>query len=161
MARTHKEDKPTVPSGHTSGTPSPCCPEGRPAMLIKCEIVANNSLPGESSATLRCSGSGRHGCTFQEIYNNLHTPIRDNIINRMGSKTEKWFSHAPGNGALLTGGRGLVGLALDAEVHDVVPERVEVPLHCTGGSGVNYLQMAQLSTTMSQAHSATAFHFFT
>ena len=56
------------------------------------------------------------------------------LFNPIRSKTEKWFSHAPGNGALLTGGRGLVGLALDAEVHDVVPERVEVPLHFTGGS---------------------------
>merc|ERR1719234_2211313 len=45
----HKEENTLVPSGHTSGTPSPCCPEGK---------------PGESSATLRCSGSGRHGCTF-------------------------------------------------------------------------------------------------
>jgi hypothetical protein len=26
---------------------------------------------------------------------------------------------------------------------------------------LSHLQMAQLSTTMSQAHSATAFHFFT
>merc|ERR1719341_1859183 len=44
-----KEDKSTIPSGHTSGTPSPCCPEGR---------------PGEFSTTLRYSGSGKHGCTF-------------------------------------------------------------------------------------------------
>ena len=27
-----KKKKSTVPSGHTSGTPSPCCPEGRPAI---------------------------------------------------------------------------------------------------------------------------------
>ena len=36
--------------------------------------------------------------------------------------------HAPGHGALLAGGRGLVGLALDAQVHDVVPGT-----HCTLG----------------------------
>ena len=36
----------------------------------------------------------------------------------------EWFSHAPGNGALLAGGRGLVGLTLDAEVHDMVPEKL-------------------------------------
>jgi len=35
-------------SGRTSGTPSPCCLTGK---------------PGESSATLKCSGSGKHGCT--------------------------------------------------------------------------------------------------
>ena len=32
-------------------------------------------------------------------------------------------AHAPGHGALLTGGAGLVGLALDAQVHDVVPKQ--------------------------------------
>ena len=30
-------------------------------------------------------------------------------------------THSPGHCALLTGGTGLVGLTLDAEVHDVVP----------------------------------------
>ena len=34
-------------SGHTSGTPTPCCPAG---------------TPGGSSASARCSGSGRRGC---------------------------------------------------------------------------------------------------
>ena len=30
-------------------------------------------------------------------------------------------AHPPGHGALLAGGTRLVGLALDAQVHDVVP----------------------------------------
>ena len=30
-------------------------------------------------------------------------------------------AHPPGHGALLAGGAGLVGLALNAEVHDVFP----------------------------------------
>ena len=33
-------------------------------------------------------------------------------------------SHAPSHSALLAGGRGLVCLTLDAQVHDVVPEAV-------------------------------------
>ena len=90
----HKEDKSTVPSDHTSGTPSPCCPEGRPAMLIKCGKKANNSLPGESSATLRCSGSGRHGCTFEEIYNNLHRAAHHQYLTGSDPKM-KSDSHMP------------------------------------------------------------------
>ena len=131
----NKEDKPMVPSGRTSGTPSPCCLTGKPTgfhqvgILIKCYWMPSaikwekNSLPGESSATLKCSGSGKHGCTFEvklescnedEIF---HHPIQINVFQK-----SKWSSHAPGYGALFTGGRGLVGLTLDAEVHDVVPE---------------------------------------
>jgi hypothetical protein len=34
-------------------------------------------------------------------------------------------AHAPSHRALLTGGAGLVGLALDAQVHDVVPATKE------------------------------------
>ena len=30
-------------------------------------------------------------------------------------------AHPPGHGALLAGGAGLIGLTLDAQVHDVVP----------------------------------------
>ena len=37
-------------------------------------------------------------------------------------EVECMVTHPPGHGALLTGGAGLVGLALNAEVHDVVPE---------------------------------------
>jgi hypothetical protein len=37
-------------------------------------------------------------------------------------EVESMVAHPPGHGALLTGGAGLVGLALDAEVHDVVPK---------------------------------------
>ena len=36
-------------------------------------------------------------------------------------KVEGVIAHPPGNGALLASGAGLVGLALDAQVHDVVP----------------------------------------
>ena len=73
----NNEDKPMVPSGRTSGTPSPCCLTGKPTgfhqvgILIKCYWMPSaikwekNSLPGESSATLKCSGSGKHGCTFK------------------------------------------------------------------------------------------------
>ena len=35
-------------------------------------------------------------------------------------EVEGVVAHPPGHRALLTGGRGLVGLALDAQVHDVV-----------------------------------------
>jgi hypothetical protein len=34
--------------------------------------------------------------------------------------SSSYVANAPGNGALLARGRGLVGLALDAEIHDVV-----------------------------------------
>ena len=37
-------------------------------------------------------------------------------------EVESMVAHPPGHGALLTGSAGLVGLALDAEVHDVVPK---------------------------------------
>ena len=36
-------------------------------------------------------------------------------------EVEGVVTHAPSDGALLGGGGGLVGLALDAQVHDVVP----------------------------------------
>ena len=36
-------------------------------------------------------------------------------------EVEGVVAHPPGHGALLAGGAGLVGLALDAQVHDVVP----------------------------------------
>ena len=36
-------------------------------------------------------------------------------------EVEGVVAHPPGHGALLAGGGGLVGLALDAQVHDVVP----------------------------------------
>ena len=39
-------------------------------------------------------------------------------------EVEGMVAHPPGHGALLAGGAGLVGLALDAEVHDVVPAEV-------------------------------------
>ena len=34
VCRVHTEDKPALPSGHTSGTPNPCCRGGRPAIFI-------------------------------------------------------------------------------------------------------------------------------
>jgi hypothetical protein len=36
-------------------------------------------------------------------------------------KMEGMVAHAPGHGALLACGAGLIGLTLDAQVHDVVP----------------------------------------
>ena len=36
-------------------------------------------------------------------------------------EVEGVVAHPPGHGALLASGAGLVGLALDAQVHDVVP----------------------------------------
>ena len=36
-------------------------------------------------------------------------------------EVEGVVAHPPGHGALFAGGAGLVGLALDAQVHDVVP----------------------------------------
>ena len=36
-------------------------------------------------------------------------------------EVEGVVAHPPGHGALLAGGAGLVSLALDAQVHDVVP----------------------------------------
>ena len=42
-------------------------------------------------------------------------------------------AHPPGHGALLTGGTSLVGLALDAQVHDVVPADGTVVHHYVPG----------------------------
>ena len=42
-------------------------------------------------------------------------------------------THAPGHCALLTGGTGLVGLTLDAQVHDVVPADGAVVHHNVPG----------------------------
>ena len=101
-------------SVRTSGTPSPCCRGGRPAW---------------SSASGRCSGSGRRG------YTSPRQPC-----------TPRWW-RSPGptqrhRGCILyICVRHLVGLALDAQVHDVVaadgavvhhdipgPQRHRVPL---------------------------------
>ena len=46
-------------------------------------------------------------------------------------------THAPGHGALLAGGAGLVGLALDAQVHDVVPADGAVVHHNVPGPQSN------------------------
>ena len=74
-------------------------------------------------------------------------------VLRLSVKTARWHKQtyvadAPGDGALLARGRGLVSLALDAEVHDVVaadgavvddnvprPERYSVPLRSVSYAG--------------------------
>ena len=74
-------------------------------------------------------------------------------------------AHPPGHGALLAGLAGLVGLALDAQIHDVVP---------TDGAVVHLdiitiiiiiiiiiVIIIIIITWMSQAQSAAAFHFLT
>ena len=112
-------------------------------------------LPDESSTISRCSGSGRRGYTCGKSV----------LCKRKDGKDKTRFSHSPSHGALLTGGGGLVCLTLDAEIHDVVPKdsmhkprRDSLEKHL---DDYQYLQIAQLSTTMSQAQRATAFHFFT
>ena len=53
-------------------------------------------------------------------------------------------AHAPCDGALLGGGGGLVGLALDAQVHDVVPADGAVVNHnvpSPQGDGVPLLHL--------------------
>ena len=48
-------------------------------------------------------------------------------------EVEGVVAHPPGHGALLAGGAGLVGLALDAQVHDVVPADGAVVHHDVPG----------------------------
>ncbi len=59
-------------------------------------------------------------------------------------EVEGVVAHAPGHGALLAGGRGLVGLALDTEVHDVVAAYGAVVHHdvpCPQGHRVPLLHL--------------------
>lgn len=81
-------------NAHISGTPSPGCRAGR---------------PDASSTSARCSGSGKHAAhhismTFTRKFKTPFTHVAD----------------PPSNGAFLRRRRGLVGLAVDAKVHDVV-----------------------------------------
>ena len=91
-------------------------------------------------------------------------------------KVEGMVTHTPGHRALLTCGAGLIGLALDTQVHDVVPRVKRKSLtnlinksswckrwiiYFPESKFLYHLQIAQLSTTISQAQRATAFHFFT
>ena len=48
-------------------------------------------------------------------------------------EVEGVVAHPPGHSALLAGGAGLVGLALDAQVHDVVPADGAVVHHDVPG----------------------------
>jgi hypothetical protein len=50
-------------------------------------------------------------------------PTRDTM------KVEGMVAHAPGHGALLRGYRGLIGLALNAQVHDVISANSAVVDH--------------------------------
>ena len=62
-------------------------------------------------------------------------------------EVEGVVAHPPGHGALLAGGAGLVGLALDAQVHDVVPADGAVVHHDVPGpqsDGVPLLHLKPL-----------------
>lgn len=43
-----------------------------------------------------------------------------NIVTEMSLLSNNYIANAPSNSALLAGGRSLVRLALDAQVHDVI-----------------------------------------
>ena len=71
----------------------------------------------------------------------LHSGPRDAV------EVEGVVAHPPGHGALLAGGAGLVGLALDAQVHDVVPADGAVVHHDVPGpqsDGVPLLHLKPL-----------------
>lgn len=57
---------------------------------------------------MRCSGSGKRAA--------------DHVSETRGFEERRvpYIADAPGDGAFLAGGAGLVGLAVDAQVHDVV-----------------------------------------
>ena len=59
-------------------------------------------------------------------------------------EVERVIAHSPGHGAFLAGGRGLVGLTLDAQVHDVIPADGAVIHHDVPGPqrhGVPFLHL--------------------
>ena len=59
-------------------------------------------------------------------------------------EVEGVVAHPPGHGALLAGGAGLVGLALDAQVHDVVPADGAVVHHNVPGPQSNGVPLLHL-----------------
>ena len=59
-------------------------------------------------------------------------------------EVEGVVAHPPGHGAPLAGGRGLVGLALDAQVHDVVPADGAVVHHDVPGPQSNSIPLLHL-----------------
>merc|ERR1719470_669513 len=67
-------------------------------------------------------------------------------------------THPPSNSALLTGGAGLIGLALNAEVHDVVPANSTVINHDIPGpkgDSVPFLDLKPLFVLDSQTAGAS------
>ena len=62
-------------------------------------------------------------------------------------EVEGVVTHPPGHGTLLASGAGLVGLTLDAEVHDVVPADGAVVHHDIPGPqchGIPFLHLKSL-----------------
>ena len=59
-------------------------------------------------------------------------------------EVESVVAHSPGHCALLTSGTGLVGLALDAQVHDVVPADGAVVHHNVPGPQSNGVPLLHL-----------------
>ena len=102
-------------TAHTSGTPNPGCPADTPA---------------SSSASARCSGSGRRA-TF----------------DLSASLTHPRFRY-----------RALTLQIPQATVHSSLVAEAWLAWQSMHRSMMWLRQMAQLSTTMSQAQSATAFH---
>jgi hypothetical protein len=94
------------PNGHTFGTPNLCCLGGK------------HDGP---STILRCSENGTHASSSQQ---RLHPRIKTRLAN---------IADTPRNCALLARGRGLVSLALDAQVHNVIPADGAVVHHYVPG----------------------------
>ena len=76
-------------------------------------------------------------------------------------EVEGVVTHPPGNRALLARGARLDQHSGIEDVYFIFVYGTWLAWHSMHRSMMWLRQMAQLSTTMSQAHSATAFHFFT
>ena len=63
-------------------------------------------------------------------------------------EVEGVVAHPPGHGALLAGGGGLVGLALDAQVHDVVPADGAVVHHDVPGPESHSVPLLHLESLL-------------
>lgn len=84
----------TTLSDRTSGTPTLGCQADR---------------PGGSSTISRCSGSEMHAemkCYKSSKYQR--------------TQRQAYIADSPSNGALLTRGAGLISLAFNTEIHDVI-----------------------------------------
>lgn len=108
---------------------------------------------GGPLATSKCSGSGKHA--RREIRLAFY------LFGLTGEWALAYVTYAPSDCALLARMGGLVSLALDACGSELVLCLL-VAIVRAGSlhrSMMWFLQMAQLSTTMSQAQSETAFHY--